>query len=152
MAKYTRRIDGLISESDKEKLEAIKKENNDITVRYIIEDFIKDYCSTEPKGIKIIIKEIEKDIEKINNQINDLVSRKTKKEIKLKAYKDKVNKTLDTFIDEDLIKAIESIKITCEQRNFENFESIPEITFVEIAKNNKIKLETLKEEVKKQLF
>ncbi|MCL2115429.1 MAG: hypothetical protein FWH29_04335, partial [Methanobrevibacter sp.] len=113
MAKYTRRIDGLISESDKEKLEAIKKENNDITVRYIIEDFIKDYCSTEPKGIKIIIKEIEKDIEKINNQINDLVSRKTKKEIKLKAYKDKVNKTLDTFIDEDLIKAIESIKITC---------------------------------------
>jgi len=149
MPKYTERVDGLISANDKEKLKAIKKENNDITIRYIIEEFIADYCSTKPKGIKLEIKEIEKEIKDIEDQIYKLHEDKIKLEIELKTKKDKLNTTLDSYIDEDLTKAIESINKICDDRNFTVFEDIPEITFIQIAKNNKTSLETLKKEVKK---
>jgi septal ring factor EnvC (AmiA/AmiB activator) len=95
--KYQARINARIAYKEKIKLEAIKKENNDITVRYILEYFIKDYCSTNPKGIKIKIKEIENDIKEIEDQISSLYENKTKLEIELKTYKDKLNKTLDSY-------------------------------------------------------
>lgn len=152
MAKYNSRIQGLISDKDKSKLEAIKKENSDISMRTIIEDFINDYCSTNPKGIKLTIKETEKEISDIDNQINSLYEDKTKLEIKLKSYKDKLNTTLDSYIDTELNKAVDSIAITCKQRNYISFEEIPEPTFIQVAKFNKVDVETLKDSVKKELF
>jgi len=147
---FDARIDGRISKKSKEKLENIKKEtNNKINERYMIEYFIDDYCSTNPKGIKIKIKEIEQKIKEIETCINGLHEDKTKLEIELKTYKDKLNNALDDYIDEDLIKAVDSVIETSKQKNIELFEDIPEVTFISIAKYNKIDLKTLKDEVKK---
>jgi hypothetical protein len=150
MAKYKSKINAKISDETKATLEAIKKENNDITIRYILEDFIKGYCETNPKGVKLKIKKFEKEIKEIVNQINILHEKKIKLEIELKTYKDKLNKTLDIYIDEDLIKAVNSVIEITNQKNIERFEDIPDVTFVNIAKYNKIDLEKLKEEVKKE--
>jgi chromosome segregation ATPase len=150
MAKYTKRVDSFVSENTKAKLKAIKKENSDITIRYILEDFVENYCKTDPKGIKIEIKEIEKEIEEIKDKIDSLYENKHKLEIKLKTRKDKLNKTLDSYIDDDLSKAVESITNICKERNFISFEDIPESTLVKIAKYNKINLETLKNELKRE--
>ena len=145
----TERFEGRISKKSKEKLIEITKENKDITTRYIIEEFIKDYCSTNPKGIKLKIKETKQKIEEIETQINDLHEDKTKLKIELKTYTNQLNKTLDDYIDEDLIKAVNSVIETSKQKNIELFEDIPELTFISIAKYNKIDLKTLKDEVKK---
>lgn len=146
MAKYNSRVQGLISDEDKQKLEAIKKENSDISLRYIIEDFINDYCSTEPKGIKIQIKEVKNKIKKIENQMNNLHEDKIKLEIELKTLKDMTNNTLN-HINNDLIKAVESVSNICKDKNINDFKDIPESTFIEIAKYNRINIETLKKEV-----
>ena len=146
----TERFAGRISEKSKEKLEEIKKEtNNEINERYIIECFLKEYCSTNPKGLKIKIKELEEKKKEKQAQVNNLHEDITKLEIKLKTYKDQLNKTLDGYIDEDLIKAVNSVIETSKQKNIELFEDIPELTFISIAKYNQIDLKTLKDEVKK---
>ncbi len=150
MAKYNSRVQGLISDNDKAKLEAIKKENSDISIRFIIEDFIKDYCSTNPKGIKITIKELENRIDEIDEQINNLHEDRTQLEIKLKAYKDKLNHTLDNYMDVDLKKSVESLSKICNERDYTNFEDIPEEVFISISKYNKISVNELKETFKKQ--
>ena len=142
-------INSRISKKDKEILKAIKKSDDKITPRYILESFIQDYCSTKPQGIKIKIKEVEHEIKELENYINSLQEDKTKLEIKLKTYQDQLNKKLDDYIDENLIKAIDSVSETSKQKNIELFEDIPEVTFINIAKYNKIELKTLKDEVKK---
>jgi hypothetical protein len=152
MAKYVKRVHGLLSIEDKEKFSAIQKENKEITVRYILEDFINTYCETNPKGIKLNIKEIELDIKKIDNKMDILRTDRHNLELKLKTYKDKLNETLDNYIDNDLIKAIDSILKICDQKNIESFEDIPDQIFINIAKHNKTNLEILKQEVKKEFI
>lgn len=149
MAKYDSRINAKISNEDKLKLEEIKKENPDISIRVIIEEFLKDYCSTNPKGIKLKIKELEYKLLEIQEERSLLDEKETKLNIQLKTYKDSLNKTLDNYIDTDLIKATNSISDLCKQQGFTSFEEIPEISFINIAKHNKIKVESLKEEVNK---
>lgn len=152
MAKYTKRVDSFVSENTKSKLQAIKKENNDITIRYILEKFVEDYCETEPKGIKLKIKQLEDDKKEIEDQINTLHENKIKIDIEIKTYRDKLNKTLDNYIDTDLTKSVKSIANICKDQNYYTFDDIPEPTFIKIAKNNKIEVETLKQEVSKELF
>jgi chromosome segregation ATPase len=145
---YCKRVEGRISKKDKEILDAIKKGNSKISVRYIVEEFIKDYCSTNPPGVKIEIKEMKKEIKEIDQQINKLYEDRTKLEIKIKTYEDKLNTTLDIYIDDNLIKSVDSILESCKDNNIERFKDIPEQIFINIAKYNKIELETLKEEVR----
>jgi len=84
-------IEILVSHDTAKRLEVIQKKNPDITTRYILQEFIKEYCSTNPKGIKIKIKELENDIKELENNISVLHEDKIKKEIELKTYRDKSN-------------------------------------------------------------
>jgi hypothetical protein len=152
MAKYVKRVHGSLSIEDKEKFLAIQKENKEITVRYILEEFINNYCETKPKGIKIKIKEIESKIKENEDKINTIKKENVELYIELKTYKDRLNKTLDNYIDEDLIKAVNSVIKTCKQKNIEMFNDVPEQIFISIAKHSKISLETLKKEVEKEFI
>jgi len=147
------RVDSLVDENVKKQLKAIKKETNDkITPRYILEEFVKEYCSTTPKGIKLKIKELENKKQENNDIINQATKENIEIDIEIKTYKDMLNKTLDIYINDDLIKAVESISKICNDRNIEIFEDIPEVTFVQIAKANRIDIEMLKKEVKKDFI
>jgi len=151
MKKDSDKLTTRINKEDKAILKVIKKEtNNLITPRYILQEFIKEYCETEPKGIKISIKELEKNIKEIDKQMHILKTDKHNLELKLKTYKDKLNKTLDMYIDEDLNNAVKSIITIYNQHNYMSFDEIPEQTFIEIAKYHKLDWKTLKEEVKKK--
>jgi len=149
--KYPDQLNTKVSSNTKSMLKVIKDDTG-ITPRHIIEEFIKDYCSTKPKGINLKIKEIEKKIKELDNQMVFIKEQKTELEIELKTYKDSLNKTLDSYIDTDLDNAVTSIKNICKDRNYNSLEEIPEPTFISIAKANKIDVKDLKKEVLKELF
>lgn len=139
-----------INKEAKDLLAIIKDEDKKITPRYILEEFVRDYCEATPKGNKFKIKEIEKEIKKIENKIYKLHEDKTKLEIELKTRKDKLNKTLDSYIDENLNNAVKSIIKTYNQQKYTSFEDIPKQTFILVAKNYKIDCKILKNEVRKK--
>jgi chromosome segregation ATPase len=145
--KYPERIHIRLSENDKKIIQSL-----DIPPRVIIERFIKEYCSTKPKGLIIKKEQLESKILGKKEQINRLYDDINRLEMKIKTIDDRLNKTLDAYIDEDLNNAVKSISTICKERNFKTFEEIPEQIFINIAKHHKIEQKTLKKEVSQNLF
>lgn len=116
MAKYTERVQSLISEKDKKLLKKITDQDKNINTRVIIEKFIKTYCSTHPTGLEIQKEEINEEIEDIDKKIDLLIYKKEKLQIKLKVIDDSLkDKTIFDYSPE-IEKAIDNVFLIANQK------------------------------------